>query len=91
MEYPHHSTPEKAITDYLRSLLDHVSRVLQPNVGAGFTSMKFTYVITEPAIWSDWAKLTTLACEENAGMGSILCYPHRFGARNYRNPHSEGI
>lgn len=69
MDYPHHSTPESALTDYLRALLKHVSEVLKHKVGSAFGSMTFTYVITVPAIWSDRAKVLTLDCAEKAGMG----------------------
>lgn len=97
MDYPHHTTPESAVTDYLRALLRHVSEVLKHKVGAAFESMTFTYVITVPAIWSDRAKMLTLDCAEKAGMGKspiqIVSEPEAAAVHTLKssNPHGMNI
>ncbi|RAH52240.1 hypothetical protein BO85DRAFT_464003 [Aspergillus piperis CBS 112811] len=50
------SSPEKVVTDYLRSLLD---------------SANLEFVITVPAMWPDKAKMSTLSCAEKAGFGDM--------------------
>lgn len=97
MDYPHHATPESAITDYLRALLKHVSEVLKHKVGAAFESMTFTYVITVPAIWSDRSKVLTLDCAEKAGMGTspiqIVSEPEAAAVHTLKesNPHGMNV
>ena len=69
MERPHHATAESVVTDYLRALMEHTMREMKRRVGTAFDSMKFSYIITVPAVWSDRAKLQTRICAENAGIG----------------------
>lgn len=91
MDYPPHATPESALVDYLRALLNHITEIIKHKVGTAFASMKFTYVITVPAIWSDLAKRTTLECAEKAGMDAsqIISEPEAAAIHTLKasNPH----
>ena len=67
---PYDISEEDAVTDYLRSLRRHAVNVLASKVGRAFDSMPLEFVITVPAMWSEKAKVATLACAERAGLGS---------------------
>lgn len=72
MERPHHATPESVVTDYLQALIEHTWSEMKRRVGTAFDSMKFSYVITVPAVWSEKAKLQTRVCAEKAGINSDI-------------------
>ncbi|KAJ5347113.1 actin-like ATPase domain-containing protein [Penicillium brevicompactum] len=95
MDYPYHATPESAIIDYLQALLNHITEVMKDQVGTAFESMKLTYVITVPAIWSDRAKRTTLECADKAGMSAshIISEPEAAAIHTLKasNPHGMSV
>lgn len=66
---PYDISEEDAVTDYLRSLRRHTINVLSSKVGRAFDGMPLEFVITVPAMWSEKAKVATLACAERAGFG----------------------
>ncbi|KAK4910856.1 hypothetical protein LTR66_017403, partial [Elasticomyces elasticus] len=95
LDYPSHATPESALIEYLRALLNHITEIIKHKVGTAFTSMKLIYVITVPAIWSDRAKHTTLECAEKAGMSAshIISEPEAAAIHTLKasNPHGMSV
>ncbi|KAL5365133.1 hypothetical protein BJX96DRAFT_181405 [Aspergillus floccosus] len=69
---PHHTTPEGAVTDYLRCLREHVVSLIESKVGSLFERFTLEDVITVPAIWADKAKTATMSCAKEAGFGETL-------------------
>lgn len=91
---PYHSSPEKVVTDYLRSFREHIIQVLRSKVGRSFDHTALEFVITVPAMWPDWAKAKTLSCAEEAGFGKtskirIISEPEAAAMHALRasNPH----
>lgn len=66
---PYHASEEDVVTDYLRSLRDHMVKVLESKIGRAFKRMALDFVITVPAMWPESAKAATFACAEEAGLG----------------------
>ncbi|KAL7275880.1 hypothetical protein RUND412_001157 [Rhizina undulata] len=63
-------SPVEVATDYLRSLREHILSVLERRFQAEFVrKTKIEYVLTVPAVWSDYAKDLTLQAARNAGFG----------------------
>lgn len=72
MELPRHATVESVVTDYIRALMKHTWGEMKRKMGSAFDSMKFSYVMTVPAVWSEKAKTQTRICAERAGLGSSI-------------------
>ena len=66
---PHHTSLDGVVTDYLRSLREHTTKILQNKIGEALDNMPLEFVITVPAMWPDKAKMETLSCAEDAGFG----------------------
>lgn len=71
MPIPCFSSPEKVVTDYLRSLRKHAVKILKLRLGSSVDSTNLEFVITVPAMWPDKAKMSTLSCAEKAGFGDM--------------------
>lgn len=58
------------MADYLAKVQDHIKTNLMTRYGAAMLSdIKFQYVLTVPAVWSDVAKDATVTAAKHAGMG----------------------
>jgi len=63
--------PVDMITDYLRSVNNHVVKVLEQQFTSSLLrTMAFEVVVTVPAVWSDRAKDLTFKAVKEAGFGS---------------------
>ncbi|KAG8163922.1 hypothetical protein KVR01_005840 [Diaporthe batatas] len=67
----YNKTVVDAVSDYLTQIYDHTMDTLTRRYGESFmASTKVDFVLTCPAVWSDYAKNTTLQAAERAGMGA---------------------
>ncbi|KKY34570.1 putative hsp70 protein [Diaporthe ampelina] len=67
----YNKTVVDAVSDYLTQIYNHTMDTLTRRYGESFmASTKVDFVLTCPAVWSDYAKNTTLQAAERAGMGS---------------------
>ncbi|OCK79114.1 actin-like ATPase domain-containing protein [Lepidopterella palustris CBS 459.81] len=63
-------TPQTLVTDYLTCLKKQAMKSLAGSYDSNALNRSIIeWVITTPAVWSQKAKLETLACAEKAGMG----------------------
>lgn len=62
----------KLVTDYLTALRKHMEETLERRLGRAIaTKVQKEYILTVPAVWSEKARVDTLTCAKNAGMGSL--------------------
>lgn len=67
----YNKTVVDAVSDYLTQIYNHTMDTLTRRYGESFmASTKVDFVLTCPAVWSDYAKNTTLQAAERAGMGA---------------------
>lgn len=66
---PYHSSPQQAVTDYLRHLYEHIIKVLKIQKSKSFSKTDLQFVLTVPAVWPEKAKIATRDCAHAAGFG----------------------